>query len=106
MSAAPCVRRWRLRMALYVLQQGRCWWCHKMMDPYYPEGSKFAPGPLTITIDHLDSRLNPGRGNHVGRLRKVAACSRCNGLRSERELSRLPRETLREMARSGHRRTS
>lgn len=68
----------RRRAALFELQHGDCYWCHKpmVMLEVYPRGPV---GPTVCTLDHLFDRADPRRRVHKnGQSSYVAACWQCN----------------------------
>ena len=57
--------------------------------------------PDMCTIDHLEPRWHPERGNFNGSLRKVAACMKCNNDRDRQQLAAIPVELLKVAAEQG-----
>lgn len=91
----------RQREELFRQQAGRCYWCGSdLVLPQYPPPRHCSPPRNEATIDHLDSRLSPERGQHRQELRHVVACRDCNGKRNRQEQAALPREELWRRARS------
>lgn len=92
MPEKPRLRR--QRAWLWEYQHGRCFWCRCQM--VQPEGDqrhlpkRLRNPPNMATIDHLDSRLSPERGQHSGEWRHVLACRTCNEARSAAETAELP----------------
>lgn len=62
-----------LRKNLMAIQDGRCFWCHKHMEK-------------NVTLDHLDEKDSPNRGQFCGVRRVVLACAKCNHSRSRYSL--------------------
>lgn len=79
-------REKRQRALLWRRQKGRCFWCKEQMSAGWGR-----PGPLPrklATIDHLDHRMSPERGQNAGMLRKVLACRECNERRGREDQRR------------------
>lgn len=89
-------RRKRQIMALFIRQGRRCFWCAAEMLPPGSHTSKHGqPTPPNLcTLDHLDDRLSVERGRHMGELRRVAACWRCNNLRGTASQAAQPKSEL------------
>lgn len=85
----------RLRKRLYETQKGLCFWCGLSMVLIENAPSKVKNPPDNMcTIEHLESRWHPERGNFNGSFRKVAACLKCNNDRDAKQLATIPRELL------------
>lgn len=79
MSSREYLRR--RRRELSDEQGGRCWWCKCEMTPVVANGTK--PPDTMLTLDHLFDKLHPRRTIcRDGERRYVAACFKCNQLRS------------------------
>jgi hypothetical protein len=60
--------------------------------------------PEMCTLDHLEPRWHPERGQHESDLRIVAACLKCNNGRDRELLKQIPPELVRK-ASQGHKPT-
>jgi hypothetical protein len=73
----------RRRNEMFNEQHGDCYWCHNPMTLLHDH----PPGPENpdgCTLDHLFDRTDPRRRKHKnGRVAYVAACWRCNNIRSK-----------------------
>lgn len=90
-------KRWQLRR-LWNFDK-RCHWCKQ--DTVFIDrsgGQKSKRLPNEATIDHLDPRHSPERGNHEGEYRRVLACNRCNSTRDAVQLAEMPRQSLWELS--------
>lgn len=87
----------RHRKRLFTEQNGLCHWCGCVMQLFTNHVSN--PPPDMCTLDHLDSRLSPERGQHGNEIRHVAACYKCNTERGHQEVKSLPIEILRAIGR-------
>lgn len=88
----------RTRIRRYLEQDGRCHWCKGKMVlivGYNPYG--WSPPDNMATLDHLHSKLSPGRSDRGG-YKNVAACAKCNRDRAAREEQDLGAEELRRRA--------
>jgi hypothetical protein len=67
------------RCRLYVRQNGKCYYCDRLMN-FGPYGAKDKHrSPLLCTIEHLDDKYVRRRGGCDGKSeRTVAACRQCN----------------------------
>lgn len=74
----------RQRHRLYVVQEGKCYWCGIVMVLLDPPRHQRYPANLA-TLDHLDSRWSPLRGKFPGQPRRVLACLSCNNRRAAEE---------------------
>lgn len=80
----------RRRSRLFVLQGGRCFWCQCTVVELPPVPRRKHPPQNMATLDHLDSRLSPHRGQwRPGVERTVLACLGCNLRRGAAEESAL-----------------
>jgi hypothetical protein len=75
-TARPPGRNAEKRFRLFWAQEGRCFWCGEVMTFIYSSGGYI--GPEAATLEHLDSRLSPDRGQHPNQRRIVASHMRCN----------------------------
>lgn len=95
MSGDPKQKR-RQRARLFNRQGGLCFWCKKPMILLNLAGvsvkKKFPPE--MCTIDHLEPRWHPQRGQFNGEPRLVAACLKCNNERDRQQHAQLPRELI------------
>lgn len=80
-------RKDRKRRRLYDLQKGKCYYCGCRMRILQRRGT---PPKDMATFEHLDSKLNPERGQHPGERRVVLACFACNQERGTEEVAALP----------------
>lgn len=93
-------RNQKKRKWLFRHQRGLCHWCKKPMRLLtLPKQNKEIIRDL-CTLDHLDDRYDPQRGQFSGERRIVAACWQCNFERNEKRQKELPREVLWERSRS------
>lgn len=95
MSLSTKDQRQRLRLA--VAQGWRCYWCGCPMVQWRQRRGGHPP-PDMVTIDHLDPRESPERGQHRGELRKVAACNACNHRRGRERHMGIPLDQRRRVA--------
>jgi hypothetical protein len=89
----------RQKCSLFAFQEGRCYYCQQFMTLSFapPEPHK-SPDPRSATIEHLDHRFSPERGQHGGEYRKVLSCRKCNDERGRLIQASQPIEVLRERA--------
>lgn len=85
------VRKRAFIRAQFARQGGKCWWCGKAINIIADLTPGYRIKPDDATLEHLDSRLNPMRGQVEGQ-RRVVACSQCNQARGAAELKALPQE--------------
>lgn len=85
---------------MFRRQRGLCHWCKELMVLFDPAKIvRHRPMPKNLaTIDHLDDRFSPNRGQRPGEIRRVLACKRCNELRGQLSQASQPIEKLRERA--------
>jgi hypothetical protein len=93
-------RKRRQRAALFRIQGGLCHWCNgpmRLVDRSgNTRGKDFAWDEATI--DHLDDRFSPERGQHAGEYRHVLAHRKCNWDRGRASQAARPIEELRARA--------
>jgi DNA-binding helix-hairpin-helix protein with protein kinase domain len=70
------------RDAAFKRQKGRCYYCQCQM---IQNGQKAGGGLVSnaCTLEHLDDRYSPARGQLAGERRVVAACYACNNRRAQ-----------------------
>lgn len=92
----------RQRDRLFKRQRGRCCWCRQPMRRTWNHRDGQTTPPDLATIEHLDSRLSPERGQHPGERRHRLACAKCNHQRGVDEVNQLSLdEKHRRSGRSG-----
>ncbi len=69
------------RRRLCERQRWRCYWCQQPMRWVVLDGTGTLPLDAA-TLDHLDDRWSPMRGQFGSERRRVAACRKCNEGRS------------------------
>lgn len=82
------------RFRLWKMQRGVCHWCG--CDTFMRWRGGGSPKPDEATIDHIDDRLSPERGQHPGERRQVMACNTCNHRRHKEGQLAAGIEVLRE----------
>jgi hypothetical protein len=69
-------RKKRLRLALFIEQDGRCYWCKQRMIVKTKRNAKWVwDHPDMCTLDHLVLRCE---GGPLSKRNAVAACRWCN----------------------------
>lgn len=68
------------RQKLFILQEGRCFWCDCQMVQSWEHATEKSPPDNLATLEHLDSRNSGRRGKFVDskQIRHVVACHKCN----------------------------
>lgn len=89
-KSANVLRR-EQRIRLYNEQEGKCYYCFKLMR-LMPSGYIGALPPDACTREHLDDKYSPERGKHKGERRIVAACHKCNAGRAAERTNALTYE--------------
>lgn len=81
-------RQRQQKRGLYRRQKGLCYYCQRFMR-LMKWGREYGACPHDLaTIEHLDSRYSPERGQHAGEFRKVLACWKCNNDKNREEQAR------------------
>lgn len=91
-------RHRQLKLALFA-KDPHCFHCGCMT--VIPDVNCKKLPPNTATIDHLISRINPGRWlkKKKGQIRRVLSCLKCNHKRSNQEILCLSRTEILERSR-------
>lgn len=91
----------RQRDLLFKRQKGLCCWCRRPMRKSWTHKQGVPVPDDLATIEHLDSRLNPERGQHPGERRHRLACAKCNHQRGAEEDKRLSLDERRQLSGRG-----
>jgi len=92
-DASSLSKMQRKRLRMFIRQGGKCYWCGEKM--FFSLGIGGTCHDDEATIEHLDDRYSPERGQHPNEWRVHASHYRCNRAYAQKCTAEVDIEELR-----------